>query len=233
VQGLSNERIQIIVRAKGETALLSKCTDAAMEEESGTLSAKEKGFTIPSSSAGNEFRGPGRGSGFTNLERNRGSSAGNVFRGPGRGSGFTTLEVYEGSSTGNVFRGPGRGSEFITLEGNGGFRHPGRGVGFSTNGGTVRRAHVLATDVAREHVIMSGHEKIRCHACGALGHISRNCRKSGNATWKDNKSAGTGEQSLWKPSRTILGCSRKATTAINTVTVATNIGVKGELKFVD
>jgi hypothetical protein len=40
VQGLSNERIQTIVRAKGETALLSVCIDAAMEEESAILSAK-------------------------------------------------------------------------------------------------------------------------------------------------------------------------------------------------
>jgi hypothetical protein len=42
VQGLSNERIQTIVRAKGETALLSVCIDAAMEEESAILFAKER-----------------------------------------------------------------------------------------------------------------------------------------------------------------------------------------------
>jgi hypothetical protein len=41
VQGLSNERIQTIVRAKGETAL-SVCIDAATEEESAILSAKER-----------------------------------------------------------------------------------------------------------------------------------------------------------------------------------------------
>jgi hypothetical protein len=166
VQGLSNERIQTTVRAKGETALLSVCIDAAVEEESAILSAKERGFTAPRSSAGNAFRGPGRGSGFTTLEGNKGSSIGNAFRRPGRGSGFTTLG------------------------GNRGFRHPGRWVGFGTNGSTVRRAHVVAEDVAREHVIMNNHE-IRCHACGALGHRSRNCRKRGNAMWKDNKVTGS------------------------------------------
>ena len=42
VQGLSNERIQTIVRSKGETALLSTCIDAALEEESAILSARER-----------------------------------------------------------------------------------------------------------------------------------------------------------------------------------------------
>ena len=42
VQGLSNERIQTIVRSKGETALLSACIDAAVEEESAILSARER-----------------------------------------------------------------------------------------------------------------------------------------------------------------------------------------------
>ena len=42
VQGLSNERIQTIVRSKGETALLSACIDAALEEESAILSSRER-----------------------------------------------------------------------------------------------------------------------------------------------------------------------------------------------
>jgi hypothetical protein len=33
VHGLRNERIQTIVRSEGETALLSTCIDAALEEE--------------------------------------------------------------------------------------------------------------------------------------------------------------------------------------------------------
>jgi hypothetical protein len=47
VQLLSNERVQTIVRAKGETALLSVCIDAAMEEESAILSTNGRGFTAP------------------------------------------------------------------------------------------------------------------------------------------------------------------------------------------
>jgi hypothetical protein len=42
VQGLSNERIQTIGRAEVETALLSTCIDAALEEESAILSARER-----------------------------------------------------------------------------------------------------------------------------------------------------------------------------------------------
>ena len=44
VQALSNERIQTIVRSKGENDLLSACIDTALEEESAILSAKERGF---------------------------------------------------------------------------------------------------------------------------------------------------------------------------------------------
>jgi lipid A disaccharide synthetase len=43
LQGISNERIQTIVRSKEETALLSTCKDAALEE-SAILSARERGF---------------------------------------------------------------------------------------------------------------------------------------------------------------------------------------------
>jgi hypothetical protein len=42
VQGISNERVQTIVRGKGEVVLLSECIDATMEEESAILSAKER-----------------------------------------------------------------------------------------------------------------------------------------------------------------------------------------------
>jgi hypothetical protein len=45
VQGLNNERVQTIVRAKGEAALLSECIDVVMEDESAILSAKE--FAAP------------------------------------------------------------------------------------------------------------------------------------------------------------------------------------------
>jgi hypothetical protein len=57
VQGLSNERIQIVVRSKGETALLSTCIDAALEEESAILSARERGFSVHKR-YGNVFKWP-------------------------------------------------------------------------------------------------------------------------------------------------------------------------------
>ena len=43
VQGLRNDRIKTIVPPKGETALLSTCIDAALEEELTILSAREGG----------------------------------------------------------------------------------------------------------------------------------------------------------------------------------------------
>lgn len=42
VQRLSDERIQTIVRSEGGSALLSTCIDAALEEESTILSARER-----------------------------------------------------------------------------------------------------------------------------------------------------------------------------------------------
>jgi hypothetical protein len=42
VQRLSNERIQTMVRSKGETALLSTCIDTALEEELTVLSVRER-----------------------------------------------------------------------------------------------------------------------------------------------------------------------------------------------
>jgi hypothetical protein len=75
VQGLSNERVQTIVRAKGETAMLSVCIDTASEEEFAILSARERGFNV-----GNAFGGPGRGFGFTSLKGNRGNNVGKCLR---------------------------------------------------------------------------------------------------------------------------------------------------------
>jgi hypothetical protein len=74
VQGLANERIQTIVRAKGECVALSICIDAALEEESAILSMKERGFAPQRFNKGPEravratgvSSGPGRGFGFAN-----------------------------------------------------------------------------------------------------------------------------------------------------------------------
>ena len=41
-QGLSNERIQTIVRSRGESILLSQTIELSLEEESAILSAKER-----------------------------------------------------------------------------------------------------------------------------------------------------------------------------------------------
>ena len=91
VQGLSNERIQTIVRSKGETALLSTCIDAALEEESAILSAR--GFSVQKS-YGNVFKGPDR----VLLQANNGSSSNReqVLRGSDRGPGFIARVESEG-----------------------------------------------------------------------------------------------------------------------------------------
>ena len=42
IQGLSNERIQTIVRSRGESILLSQAIELSLEEENAILSAKER-----------------------------------------------------------------------------------------------------------------------------------------------------------------------------------------------
>lgn len=44
IQGLANERIQTIVRSRGERLLLSTAVEIALEEESALLSAKDRGL---------------------------------------------------------------------------------------------------------------------------------------------------------------------------------------------
>jgi hypothetical protein len=115
VQRLSNERIQTIVRSKGETALLSTCIDAALEEESAILSARESGFSVQ--------RGYG----------NKGE--GSMFKGAAR--------VSMQPSTGASMRGSGRGPGFIAQAESEGLMQPGRGVNMksaaSENRGAIRR----------------------------------------------------------------------------------------------
>ena len=84
VQGLSNGRIQTVVRSKGETALLSTCIDSALEKESAILSARERGVSIHKI-CGNMFKGPVR---ISVQANNGGSSREQVLRGSGRGPGF-------------------------------------------------------------------------------------------------------------------------------------------------
>jgi len=93
VQGLSYERIQTIVRSKGETALLSTCIDTALEEKSAILSARERGFSIQKS-YGNMFKGPAR----VSVQVNSGgsSSSEQVLRGSSRGPGFIAQATSEG-----------------------------------------------------------------------------------------------------------------------------------------
>jgi hypothetical protein len=47
----------------------------------------------------------------------------------------------------------------------------------------------------------------------------------------EKREEGTGVQPHWKPPLEILGCTREATTVLNTVTVKMNIGVKNEMKL--
>lgn len=115
VQGLSNERIQTIVRSKGESALLSTCIDAALEEESAILSARERGFSVHKS-FGNMFKGPARVS--TQVSNGSYGSRENMLKGSGRGPGFVARVVSES------------------------FPHPGRRVGASDNRGAIRRENV-------------------------------------------------------------------------------------------
>ena len=50
--------------------------------------------------------------------------------------------------------------------------------------------------------------------------------------WKYGKrGAGTGEQPHCKPHPTVLGCTKEATTALNTVTMGTDIGFEDEIKL--
>jgi hypothetical protein len=124
IQGLSNEKVQTIVRSKGERALLSECIDSAMEEESAILSAKERGFAGPRTNYRNGFRGHDRG-----------------------------------------------------------LIHPGRRVDVSNNG--VRNANIVTGSICKE--IQVG--KIRCYACGAMGHISRDCRNKDKSAWRQTDSS--------------------------------------------
>jgi hypothetical protein len=94
----------------------------------------------------------------------------------------------------NVFRGPGRGSGFTAREDFRGFKHPGRGVDLSKKRSSVGNTHVVTEDVARGHVVVRDLvTKIRCHACGAMGHISRNCRKRDKSAWRETNNAGNGD----------------------------------------
>jgi hypothetical protein len=42
---------------------------------------------------------------------------------------------------------------------------------------------------------------------------------------------GTGEQPFWDPATVMLGCTRTAGSPLNTVTLETDVGVKGNMKF--
>jgi hypothetical protein len=92
VQGLVNERNQTIVRAKGESAALSVCIDAALEEESAILSVKERGFAPHKFSNGHEVANRATG------------TYGKIDNGSGRGFGGTTRDLIKGMAR------PGRGT---------------------------------------------------------------------------------------------------------------------------
>jgi hypothetical protein len=74
VQGSTDERIKMNVRAKEDTALLSTCIDTAMEQEPAVMLVKKRSFSVPKFNRRQEsksmcmFKGFGRGSRFANLQ---------------------------------------------------------------------------------------------------------------------------------------------------------------------
>jgi hypothetical protein len=158
VQGLSSERIQTIVRSKGETALLSTCIDAALEEESAILSARERGFSVP---------------------RNY-----NVFKGPGRVS--TNVSSSSACGREQVAIVSGRGPGFVARVESEGLLHPGRGVtGNVRDSGDGRSA--LRREGTNGRTRESGRE-LRCYACGNLGHVARACTVLDSNGWRRSAS---------------------------------------------
>jgi hypothetical protein len=97
-----------------------------------------------------------------------------------------------GFNVGNTFKGPGTGSGFVPRDISRGIGHPGRRVGYD-NRNISKSAHVVS-DAARERIPAGNLGKIRCHACGALGHVSRFCRKKNDGAWKNVDSTGNGER---------------------------------------
>jgi hypothetical protein len=81
---LVNERIQTIVRAKGESAALSVCIDVALKEESDILSVKERGFAPQKFSKGHE------------VANRVTDTYGKIDKGSGRGFGGTTRDLNKG-----------------------------------------------------------------------------------------------------------------------------------------
>ena len=117
------------MRSKGETALLSTCIDAALEEESAILSAR--GFSVQKS-YGNVFKGPDR----VLLQANNGSSSNReqVLRGSGRGPGFIARVESEGLLY------PGRGVNAIVSasDNRGAIRRESASVGMRDTGKRIR-----------------------------------------------------------------------------------------------
>jgi hypothetical protein len=154
VQGLSNERIQTIVRSKGETALLSTCIDAALEEESAILSARDRGFSVQR--------------GF-----------GNIIRGPSRVS--VQANDRGSSCKEQVLRGSGRGPGFIARVESEGLLHPGRGVNVKDSTRDSRGANRRESMSAGTR---DAGKRIRCYACGDFGHVARACTMTDGSGWK-------------------------------------------------
>jgi len=154
VQGLSNGRIQTIVRSKGENSQLSTFIDAALEEESAILYARERGFSVQ-------------------------KIYGNVFKGPTPVSVQANNE--DSSSREQVLRGSGREPGFIAQVESEGFLQPGRRVNAkdnaSHNRGAIRRenASVGMRDTGK---------RIRCYACGNFSRVARECTMTDGCGWR-------------------------------------------------
>jgi hypothetical protein len=57
----------------------------------------------------------------------------------------------------------------------------------------IKNAHVIKEGVAGEYAVMGSlNNGVKCHACRAIGHISRFCKKKNMPAWRRTDSTGIG-----------------------------------------
>jgi hypothetical protein len=126
--------------------VISTYIDAALEEKSAILSAREKGFSVQ-------------------------KSYGKVFKEPARVS--VQANIGGSSSRKQTLRRSVRGPGFIARVESEGLMHPGRGINAkdsaSDNRGAIRRE---STSVGTRDT----GKRIGCYACGKFGHVATVCR---------------------------------------------------------
>ena len=81
------------------------------------------------------------------------------------------------SSGEQVLRGSGRGPGFIARVEAEGLLHPGRGVNARGSASDNR-------DVVKREGMRDTGKRVRCYACGDLGHVARACTATDGSGWK-------------------------------------------------